>query len=207
MHASANPGTCGERLVTWALVAVLASACGTAKHGMDDGRYRMNRQAVQVEVIGDTVIIGRSHATNLGPESLRLPPTVPHDRRPEAVRLAQHSFDVDLMTVPVKYRPAAADLQPQLETQVSAALYLGRRTDRYRLHYPSDGYSVLERAERHIGLSGGVLLGSGALASGPRPRQAAPAMTTSAWWAATAWPSSALLTALPSASPWAVTIC
>lgn len=143
---------------------MLAASCGTAKHGIADGRYRMGRAPVLVEVIGDTVHV--LHEAG-GAPVLRLPPVVESGAQPEAVRLVQHSFDVDLLTIPLKYRPAAADLQPQLETQVSAALYLGRRTDRYRYHYPNDRFSRLEREERHLGLSFGAIGGMGGASVGP----------------------------------------
>jgi hypothetical protein len=141
-----------------------AASCGTAKHGITDGRYKLGQEDVRVEVINDTIHVlhGSSGAPLLG-----LPPAMPSGRQPAPARLVQHSFDLDLLTIPLKYRPAAADLQPQLETQVSAALYLGRRTDRYRYHYPDDRFARLEREERHLGLSFGAIGGLGGANVGP----------------------------------------
>jgi hypothetical protein len=148
-------------LAIGALMLLLLCSCGTAKHGMADGRYRLGGEAVHVEVIADTIVIGTGGVPGHGADAIRLPPTLPQDRVPGPLRLAQNSFDIDLLSIPVKYRPAAADLQPQLETQLSAALYLGRRTDLYRLRYPASAYGVAEREERHWGLSGGLLGGLG----------------------------------------------
>lgn len=147
-----------------AAALLLAGACTSAKHGIADGRYRLGREPVRVEVIGDTVHV---LPEGEGARALRLPPVVPLGAQPEALRLVQHSFDADLLTIPLKYRPAAADLQPQLETQVSAALYLGRRTDRYRYQYPNDRFARLEREERHLGLSFGAIGGMGGASVGP----------------------------------------
>src|ERR1700743_2093072 len=45
------------------------------------------------------------------------------------------SVDVDLMTIPLKYRFAAAELPNTLTTNFSGAVFAGYRTDEYRLNY------------------------------------------------------------------------
>lgn len=146
-------------MVHLAFVALLACACNTAKHGIADGYYRVNDRPVQVQVLNDTIALfpadGDTSALPM------LPPVVPTTARPEQVVLRQTSFDVDVLTTLLKYRPAEGPLQRQLETNLSGSLFLGRRTDRYSYSYPAGGPARTKRLESHQGISGGVLVGLG----------------------------------------------
>ena len=49
------------------------------------------------------------------------------------LRLHRHTFDIDILTIPFKIRPSVKDFPEQLNANFSAALYLGRRRDIYRI--------------------------------------------------------------------------
>jgi hypothetical protein len=72
------------------------------------------------------------------------------------------SFDVDVITVPIKYRPRSVGFPRQLVSSVEAAVYLGSRFDAYRLHYQRTPLNVYERDIHHYGFSIGLFTGLGA---------------------------------------------
>lgn len=64
--------------------------------------------------------------------------------------IGKAKFDINIMTIPFKIRPAVKGFPLQLNTSFSTALYLGKRKDRLKMGY---GY--------------GILLGMGAVAMNP----------------------------------------
>jgi hypothetical protein len=141
------------------VLSALLGACNSSKHGITEGRYQANGHAVQVQVLNDTIALLPLDSTAGDRRLLVLPPVVPTAQRPPRHAIYQHSFDVDVLTTLLKYRPAQDGAQPQLETQLSAALFLGRRTDHYNYSYPVSPFPRTERKEGHWGLSGGAILG------------------------------------------------
>lgn len=47
----------------------------------------------------------------------------------------KRSFDIDVMTVGVKYRPASSNLPRQLTTDFNGNVFLGYRVDRFKITY------------------------------------------------------------------------
>lgn len=71
------------------------------------------------------------------------------------------SLDVDLSTVLLKFRPAEADVQPQLNTEVNGVLYAGFRKDFFKIR---TGFSAINAANtfvRHTGFDFGFFAGIG----------------------------------------------
>lgn len=74
----------------------------------------------------------------------------------------QHSFDVDVLTIPIKYRPRVGTLSNQVITSVlNGAVYIGRRTDIYHVQYKQTPFRTLKRNITHYGFSFGVFSGIG----------------------------------------------
>lgn len=71
------------------------------------------------------------------------------------------SADFDIMTIPLKYRPAEQPLPNQLTTNFNGALFGGYRIDAYRLKYKRTPLNVYKQNVHHIGYSGGLYLGIG----------------------------------------------
>lgn len=142
---------------------LLCSGCGMAKYQLSDGRYRTNEGVVDLQMTNDTVTIldggfqGRSTV---------YPPMVAGPV-PEPVVLDQTSFDVDLLSILLKYRPAQGTSQPQLQSQLGGGLFIDRRVDRHILSYPQSAFPRSERRMRHYGLSVGGIIGLGATPVNP----------------------------------------
>ena len=87
-----------------------------------------------------------------------------YDKNYEAKRLTSfriNSFDVDFLTIPLKFRPSQAGVPPQLNTELSGAIYVGLRTDKYIVNYETNKLGKSDRAINHHGFSLGLLTGIG----------------------------------------------
>jgi len=71
------------------------------------------------------------------------------------------SFDLDLMTLAMKYRPAIKDIPNQLTTGFNGALFFGYRIDAYKLKYHRTPLNVYNQSIKHLGYSAGVYAGIG----------------------------------------------
>ena len=94
-------------------------------------------------------------------------PAVQHDTLFNPYNFTQRSFDVDVLTIPFKYRPAAADLPNQLNTNFNGAFYVGFRRDIYRLTYKKAPFNISKRKITHYGYSVGLFTGLGSTAMNP----------------------------------------
>lgn len=142
------------------LIAWLCCACGGAKRGLADGRYRSEGKPVQVQLVEDTI-----HLMDAG-GGIRTLPMMSREAM-SAVVLVRPSMDVDVLTAPLKYRLATGNARPRLETQLGGLIYFGRRMDRYRLTWPDLGFASRARKEAHIGLSMGLFVGLGGVQVAP----------------------------------------
>lgn len=72
------------------------------------------------------------------------------------------SFDMDVMTIPLLYRPAVPGGVPnQLITNFNGAFFAGYRTDAYKVEYTRTPFNNYKQDVKHYGISGGVFLGLG----------------------------------------------
>jgi hypothetical protein len=71
------------------------------------------------------------------------------------------SFDIDFLTIPIKYRFPSDGFVRQLNTSLNGGLYLGYRKDFYILHYEVSPIGVSTRSTTHIGFSVGGYIGFG----------------------------------------------
>ncbi len=71
------------------------------------------------------------------------------------------SFDIDIMTIPLKYRPAVDEIPNQLITTFNGALFGGYRIDEYRLSYKRTPLNNYKQTVRHRGYSCGLYAGVG----------------------------------------------
>lgn len=69
------------------------------------------------------------------------------------------SFDLDIITIPIKYRFSTETLPRQLTTNFNGAAYLGFRNDIYRIRYKRTPLNKMERRIRHFGTSIGGFAG------------------------------------------------
>lgn len=79
----------------------------------------------------------------------------------------QTSFDFDFLTIPFKYRPETSTLPRQFNTNLNGAVYLGYRTDVYRLWYKNTPINNYLKQTTHYGFSFGFFTGFGGTAMNP----------------------------------------
>ncbi|CAN5567081.1 hypothetical protein BH23BAC1_BH23BAC1_32820 [soil metagenome] len=77
------------------------------------------------------------------------------------------SFDIDFLTVPIKFLFARQDVPNQLTTNFQGVVYIGYRNDFYNVSYRNHPINGPERRIRHIGSSIGLFGGIGATAINP----------------------------------------
>lgn len=88
-------------------------------------------------------------------------PRVSRGVAPVTYTLHEYSFDLDVLTIPLKYRAETGGAQRQLNTQFNGALYAGFRTDRYRISYEHTPLGIADREIDHFGYSIGYFTGIG----------------------------------------------
>ncbi len=71
------------------------------------------------------------------------------------------SFDLDVMTIPIKYRPRTDILPNQLDANFNGAIYGGYRIDNYRVTYKRTPLNNYKQKVTHIGYSVGLFAGIG----------------------------------------------
>ncbi|GAB3527074.1 hypothetical protein GCM10027443_03070 [Pontibacter brevis] len=79
----------------------------------------------------------------------------------EHYSFATPSFDIDLLSIPFKYRPGTSGFPKQLNTSIQAALYLGLRNDYFRMGYNRTPIGNYKRHFNHFGFSIGLFSGLG----------------------------------------------
>lgn len=79
----------------------------------------------------------------------------------------QTSFDVDVLTIPFKYRFRTNGFPRQFTTQLNGGVYFGYRSDVYVLHYNKDLLGMSSRNTTHFGFSFGGFTGIGSTTMNP----------------------------------------
>ena len=154
------------------LSGLLLAGCGSlkssSKYQLNDGFYktRIARQKnvpVYVRVHDDSIQV--YWAPGRQPDTTRFDSYAPVGTGTSGnLSLVQASFDLDVLTIPFKYRPAASGLPRQLNTNFNGAVYVGYRSDSYRILYRKTPLNRHHRQLRHYGYSAGLFAGLGATA-------------------------------------------
>ncbi|WP_439554938.1 hypothetical protein [Dyadobacter sp.] len=79
----------------------------------------------------------------------------------------QNGFDVDILTIPLKFRPTAESFPKQFSNNVNGVVYLGYRSDIYRLSYKKNPIGRVTQDVKHYGISAGLITGLGVTAMNP----------------------------------------
>ncbi len=159
------------------LLAALLPSCSALQqgltHGLVDGHYRSIADGdpprrVYLLVAGDSLtahpVTGTAGGRTIDTTARtvhHLPPAPAEGPCPRR-SFVKHGVDLDLMYVLMKFRPAAAGVPPQLNTDLNGAVYLGYRTDRFTLACTADPLGRQRRTLRERGFDAGGFLGIGA---------------------------------------------
>jgi hypothetical protein len=148
----------------------------TPKTALVDGLYTQKKDGhlrkVYVDIEDDVL---RVHRTQLMGGQLKIDSLSTGDFYPERIKegaseksfLSKQSFDVDFLTMPLKYRFARLDVPAQLNTNLNGAVYFGYRIDKYVVSYKPDFLRRSLRNITHYGFSFGVFNGLGSTAMTP----------------------------------------
>ncbi|RFS14974.1 hypothetical protein [Emticicia sp. C21] len=148
----------------------------TPKTALVDGIYTQKKdqqkRKVYVDIEEDVL---RTHPTRLLSHQLIIDSLNASDFYPQEIKEAsseksffsKQSFDIDFLTIPLKYRFPSKDVPSQLNTNLNGAVYLGYRVDKYVVGYKPDFLSRSLRNITHYGFSFGLFNGLGNTAMNP----------------------------------------
>ena len=154
---------------------LLFSSCAflksSPKYGFSEGYYRsriFHKKEKKVYVVpsDDSVKVYTAKALQKEfvdtSESIKI--AFPPNQKPlqfTDYRFRKNTFDIDVLTIPFKYRPAVRGFPRQLNATFNGAIYLGYRSDIYRLSYTQTPLRIFKRDITHFGYSIGLFTGIG----------------------------------------------
>lgn len=150
-----------KNISTNIIFIILLSSCASIeqihKNELSDGSYKqidaIKNKSVQIENLNDTIAVYYNAI-----QGINLPM---YNSKQENIQFKKLSFDVDLITIPVKYRPSIKGIPNQLTTDINASIYLGIRNDLYKINYSKSISGLYKRKIQHIGFSIGGIFGIG----------------------------------------------
>ncbi|SEI92951.1 hypothetical protein SAMN04487995_2596 [Dyadobacter koreensis] len=147
------------------------------KYKFEDGVYKSKlqgeKQHVYIENDHDSIIV---YAINKGVKKLSVDTSVmPKSKTPSKNSLKtigenkywQNSFDIDFVTIPLKFRPSTSSFPRQLSNNLNGAVYLGYRNDTYGVSYTKNPIGHVSQKIIHYGFSAGIITGFGTTAMNP----------------------------------------
>jgi hypothetical protein len=170
------------RILSVFLIALFCFSCralkDSPKYKLTDGVYKtpVDGRTIQVYVenVEDSVLIYSLPAgkqTKPG-SAKQLKPKMVYPRAREDVEIAtskyrKSTFDLDVLTIPFKYRPSTKTLNTQLSNHLNGAVYVGYRSDTYELSYKSNPIGMVTQRVTHFGFSAGLATGIGSTPINP----------------------------------------
>lgn len=168
------------RILFYLLTFTMLTSCmvmhSTAKTELADGFYQLKSKEGSRKVfvdVDDAILSVYPIKENTKPLEVDTTGSVLtyypklDERSKTKIKLSQNSFDMDFMTIPVKYRFAVAEMHPQLNANVNGAVYLGLRQDAYSLSYHINPVADNLRKITHFSYSVGFFTGFGNTAMSP----------------------------------------
>jgi hypothetical protein len=164
------------RLIVLMSVAIIATSCGTvdkiAKHNFYTSYYTLkteNAPAVKVYVdeFGDSLDIYRVNyeGKKRCPDTTsRIPILISAVKQGDYLynsSFRRNSFDIDLTTAILKYRPPQKDVPRQLSANLNAALYAGLRKDYFKVTTNTNPLKETSSSLHHVGFDAGFFVGIG----------------------------------------------
>ncbi|RPE12548.1 hypothetical protein EGT74_03060 [Chitinophaga lutea] len=143
----------------------------SAKYQFSDGYYNAsgtgNMRKVYIHNDDDLIraypvskVAARKHVDTMQARALVYGNVAPGSLSQSPV-FTKGSFDIDFLTVPIKYRFPAEGVTRQLNANLNGGLYLGYRKDFYILRYNVSPIGISKRTITHLGFSVGTYMGFG----------------------------------------------
>jgi hypothetical protein len=114
----------------------LFSSCSivekSSRHGFESGYYKLtpdreNNEKVYVDITDDQISVYALTENQPGEVMIAIPLVTTDSVHQYPVAFIKKSLDIDITTIPLKFRPVVDDLPPQLTADFNAALYFGWR--------------------------------------------------------------------------------
>lgn len=163
-----------KKFVFLSSVILLLNSCSvlqkSAKQELSDGFYKKKSKSENSKVYVDVVEeIIRIHPNKKGLNEMTIDTLQtcelyqPEIKTKEKLdfSLIKNSFDIDFLTIPFKLRFVEKDVPPQLNANLNGAIYLGYRTDIYKISYTQNPLKKYIRQTNHFGYSIGLFTGFG----------------------------------------------
>jgi len=144
----------------WLFVLLFLSSCASIldmpKYGFSEGFYNVKtdqdiiKEKVFVDVFPDSVAIYQMNKVDgkkLVDLSQKTVVYLPEDRdhaHHQTLFFTKHTFDLDLLTIPVKYRFSEGDIPPQVNSAFGTSVYVGYRGDNYMMHYKETHWEIIK---------------------------------------------------------------
>ena len=145
-------------------VLILLSGCSSfkdaPKYQLSDGEYRFKQTGEQYQ----KAYVHRDEDTTRIVLSTSKTAFVPDPAKDQI--FVKPSFDIDVISVLFKYRPATSSLPRQLTTDFNGNAYFGYRIDRFRIRYKETPFGR-KQTYHHRGLTVGTFFGLGATSVTP----------------------------------------
>ena len=147
------------RLLVYISFIFLLGSCGvirnTSKFGLKDGVYQTNQGKVLIETQNDTLLVFSENGKK--EHSLLAISSVPQRN----FTLKKSTFDIDVLAIPAKYRVSLSGMSAQLNNEINAALYFGKRNDYFQVNFEKSPSNRFKRKIDHYGFSIGGFVGLG----------------------------------------------
>ena len=147
------------RLLVYISFIFLLGSCGvirnTSKFGLKDGVYQTNQGKVLIETQNDTLLVFSENGKK--EHSLLAISSVPQRN----FTLEKSTFDIDVFAIPAKYRVSLSGMPAQLNSEINAALYFGKRNDYFQVNFEKSPSNRFKRKIDHYGFSIGGFVGLG----------------------------------------------
>ena len=170
-----------DRILIVLVLLIILNGCKSAKDSpkfnFADGVYHTEiekvKQQVYIENTEDSIIV---YSLKKGWKRLDLKSTdiekksYPHNANKKTLganRYWQNGFDIDILTLPLKFRPSQPSFPSQFSNNVNGVVYLGYRSDIYRLSYSKNPIGRITQNVKHYGISAGFITGLGGTAMNP----------------------------------------
>lgn len=163
-----------QRILLYLLI-VVCTGCGivkpSAKYQFSDGYYNSQgigdvrkvyvyNQDSSISVYPVIIKGKKTHIDTTRHRTVIYGQVVPDSIKKTPV-FTKGSFDIDFLTIPIKYRFPSEGFVRQLNANLNGGLYLGYRKDFYILHYDVSPIGVSTRSTTHLGFSAGGYIGFG----------------------------------------------
>ena len=140
-----------------------------SKQEISDGFYMSKEGAekskVYIDVTDEDIRVFQTNSQNKPIAADTLPHKIyyPEVTANETLLLTllRPSLDIDLLTIPLKFRFSEKDVPPQLNSNLNASVYVGYRSDFYKIRYKTNPLQIKERRITHFAYSIGLFNGLG----------------------------------------------